>query len=284
MDPGQRLYCTEKRMEAYRTAMDALAAHAPEVALTDDYDDNLFVLGLLQSNPYAFILADETFINRHTGLRLDYAFSEEKCAEILAFIDREYLTLLSETVTAEMTELEKVLAIHKYFAERIEYDYEWLAESEAAEDKWLFPDIAVYDALRTNKGVCHSYTYLCQFAFQQLGIDCVRAVADMRDGDSSHMWPLVWIGGKTYHIDPTWDRTDAGASLRYFGLTDAENLERGLADNWTIGIDMGLDVACTDTRFSAWRDIVSYELIGGHRMRAVYADGTERTIDLEEYE
>ena len=82
-----------------------------------------------------------------------------------------------------------------------------------SDDKYLFPDIEVYDALKSNKGVCHSYTYLCQFALEQLGIECIRVDGLMKeDPDIGHMWLLVKLDGKFYHCDPTWDSHGDGTA------------------------------------------------------------------------
>lgn len=284
LTPADLCYLTDAKMEAYKNAMDAIFAHESEVQLTDSYDDNLCVLGYLQESPYTFILSSYQITADHKGMTFEYAYSAEECEQMLNSIDQEYLTLINETITADMTDLEKVLAIYKYFAQRISYDYDWVEALNMSDDKYLFPDIVIYQALQSNKGVCHTYTYLCQFAFQQLDIECERASAGMQDSDSSHMWPVIWLDGVAFHIDPTWDDTYTGVSLRYFGLTDEENVDRGLAYDWPCNIDSALEIACTDTRFASWRDIIDYNLIGNHQMEVIREDGTIEIIDLTQYQ
>ena len=278
---ASKYYLTDSRMEGYEKAMNAVFAHESAVQLTDSYDDNLAIMGYLQESPYAFVLSKFDITSDHKGLHFEYAYSAEECEEMMNFIDREYLTLINDNITEDMTELEKVLAIHKYFAARIEYDYDWVDELNMSDDKYLFPDIVVYQALTTNKGVCHTYTYLCEFAFQQLGIDSIRASARMKDSDVGHMWPIVRIDGVNYHCDPTWDRNGSEVSLRYFGMTDEENEARGVENEWCNSIDCALDIACSDDRFASWRDIVNYELIGNHQMKVVREDGSTEIIDLQ---
>jgi len=283
LTPADRYYLTDAKTEAYRKAMNAVFAHQTEVSLTDSYDDNLAVYGYIQNSPYSFILSDYDITKDHKGMRFEYAYSAEECTEMMEFIDREYLTLLNEIIRPDMTQLEKVLAVYRYFAQRISYDYEWLEAFNSSDDRFLFPDIEVYQALKTNRGVCHTYTYLCEFAFQQLGIDCIRAFADVQDSDESHMWLIVWIDGTAFHIDPTWASGGDGIPLSYFGMTDEENIERGMVNNWQCVVDIALDSACTDTRFAAWRDIVDFELIGNHRMKVIRSDGETEIIDLTQY-
>lgn len=281
LTPADEYYISDSRMEGYKKAIDAIFSHEESVRLTDSYDDNLSILGYIQKSPYAFILSEYDITSDHGGMYFKYGYSKEECDEIIDFIDDEYLALINENITKDMTELEKVLAIYKYFAKRISYDYEWLDEMNMSEDKFLFPDVTVYQALKTNKGVCHTYTYLCQFAFQQLDIACERATADMVDSDGGHMWPIVWIDEVAFHIDPTWDAEGEGTSLKYFGMTDEENIQRGMVNNWGVSIDMALDIECSDTRFANWRDITDYELIGDNKMKAYREDGSTDIINLK---
>lgn len=283
LTPADKCYLTDTKMEAYRKAMDALFAHEASVSLSDSYDDNLSVLGYIQNSPYSFVLSDYDITKDNKGMWFEYVDSAEKCTEMLDFIEREYLTLLNEIITDDMTELEKVLAVYQYFAQRISYDYEWLDAFYSSDDRFLFPGIAVYQALKNNRGVCHTYTYLCEFAFQQLGIDCIRAFSDVQDSDSSHMWLIVWIDGSAFHVDPTWGSGYDGVSLYYFGMTDEENIERGMVNNWSCGIDIALDSVCSDTRFASWHDIENFELLGNHQMKAIRNDGSTEIIDLTRF-
>lgn len=284
VSPADEQYMTDEKMEFYTIAMDAMFAHEDYVKLTDSYDDNLNILGYMQDNPYTVILSDFDITSDHMGMEFEYAYSAEECAEMVRFMDEEFLNIINGNIRADMNDLEKVLAIYKYFGERISYDYDWLEKYELSEDKFMYPDVTVYQALKTDKGVCHTYTYLCRFALQQLGIKCEKACADMTNGEC-HMWPIIWLDGKAFHIDPTWDSDGAGTAtgLRYFGMTDEENIDRGMVDNWSCTIDMALDIECSDSRFSSWRDIAGYELIGDHMIRVTRESGEQEKIDLTKY-
>ena len=128
LTPADLCYLTDAKMEAYKNAMDAIFAHESEVQLTDNYDDNLCVLGYLQQSPYTFILSSYQITADHKAMTFEYAYSAEECEQMLNSIDQEYLTLINETITEDMTDLEKVLAIYKYFAQRISYDYDWVEQ------------------------------------------------------------------------------------------------------------------------------------------------------------
>lgn len=285
LTPADMVYGTGETYEYYRLAMDAMVAHESEVRLTDDIDANLTIMSYFGENPYAIILSDYDLTKDNKGLHFEYAYSEEDCTTMLGYIDSEYLRILNEIITDEMTDLEKVLSVHKYFCERISYDYDYTRELMAADEPYLFPDFDVYTALVTDRGVCHTYTYLCQFALQQLGIECERAYGEMENSDESHMWLVVWLDGKGYHVDLTWDDVEGvGTSLQYFGMTSEENDNRGIWCGGNYLIDIALDANCVDSRFSDWRDIVDYELMENHKMWVQRADGSAEIIDLSEYQ
>ncbi len=130
--------------------------------------------GALQSDPYYFFVEKLTFTADHSGVKLSYAYSDERQQEMRDFMDGQYIRLLNQIIEPDMNELDKVLAVYRYFALRIQYDEQWAQALQLSDDKFLFPEIEIYQALSTNRGVCHSYAYLCEFALQQLGVECLR--------------------------------------------------------------------------------------------------------------
>lgn len=266
MSESQKYYAEEEMKAAYPAFVDALLYERPEVVeLTDDYDCNLALWSAFRESPYYFLIADYAFTDNHTASKVTYAYSAEEQAQRIAYIDNEYLTMLNACITPDMTELEKVLSVYHYFGTRIDYDYRWLEEMHTASEQWLYPEIVIYEALQTNLGVCHSYSYLMQFAMQQLGIPCWCVSGDMADRDEGHMWNIIMIDGQTYHCDLTWDSSnvDDTVGLRYFGMTDEERLAGGVSENYKVSIDAVFDgLPCTSTLLAAIRDVTEYRLLG----------------------
>lgn len=260
-------YITPEEIDCYHRLVDAVFAREEKVELTQSYDANLHILMALQNNPYHFLLKDVKFADHHTAVLLTYAFSREEQVEMVTFIDGEYLKMFQEILELDMTDLEMVLAVHHYFASRISYDFAYEEGLNLSDEKFLYPEIEIYEALRTGKGVCHSYTYLCEFALQQLRVECLRLTAEMADSDDGHMWLAVRLDGEWYHVDPTWDSEDGYVSLRCFGMTDEERVDAGIVNNWNVGVDMDFGpIRCTSERFADFRDIYDYRMLGGHRM------------------
>ena len=261
-------YITEEELACYHRLMDAIFAREDKVTLLDSDDANLNVLFLAINNPYHFLVRKARVVDDRRTIGLTYTYTEEQQREIVEFIDQAYLDMFEEILELDMTDLEKVLAVHDYFASHIEYDYDYIDAMDLEDERFHYPEIEIYDALQTGRGVCHSYTYLCEFALQQLDIDCLRLTAEIEGTDEGHMWLAVRLDGEWYHVDPTWDRDDdGGVSLRYFGMTDEERVAGGIADTWNVGVDMAFgEIECTSDRFACLRDVRDSRLLGGHRM------------------
>ncbi len=100
---------------------------------------------------------------------------EEATDEILYYIDND------------MTEFEKVMAVHDYMVLHYEYD-----------ESLTISDISI---MITKTGVCQSYSYAFKHLMDELGIDCTFVASD----EMLHSWNLVKVDGYWYHIDLTWD-------------------------------------------------------------------------------
>ncbi|MDR0952377.1 MAG: hypothetical protein LBM18_05580 [Oscillospiraceae bacterium] len=266
-------YISEEAVEGYHKLLDAVLAREEFVQLSDDLDTNLESYGAMQNNPLYFLVEVMEFLEYPGTIRFTYAYDEAEQERMKQFIEDEYLTLLNEIIEPGMNELDKVLAVYRYFALRISYNYNWLDALYAAEEGWI-PDIEIYEALSTNLGVCHSYTYLCEFALQQLGIECLRFIGEMTEKDETHMWLVVRIDGEYYHCDPTWDSTFGFAGLRYFGMTDAERRESGVVNFENCYDASYVQIICDDERFSSFRDVDNFSFIGEHLIELETVDGT----------
>lgn len=274
-----RACMNEEMLSCFRKAVDAVFARKEEVRLTDSWDNNLIIMGALQNSPYSFVLDDFDLTDDHKSMYFEYGYSAEEQEEMYTYMDNEYLSILNEIISKDMGELEKVLAVYHYFASRISYNYSWLEGFDLSDEKYLYPDIEIYEALKTNQGVCHSYSYLCEFALQQLGVECLPVTGVMTDSDEGHMWLIVRIDGKYYHCDPTWDSGGEQVSLRYFGMTDDECRARGV-DGFEISYDnMYGEIICDDSRFSKWRDVYDYHLNGDHTI-TLYRDSAEPETEI----
>ncbi|MDO4554868.1 MAG: transglutaminase-like domain-containing protein [Lachnospiraceae bacterium] len=264
-----KAYLSEEEITLFQSFLDGIFSQKETIELSDDYDANLRVQTAIQYSPYWFFVESDTFTDDHSALNLTYTYDRAKQKEMRTFMDNEMLNIINSVIVYPgMNELEKTLAVYGYFAEHIAYDYEWLDGLNMTDDKFLYPDIEIYQALSTGKGVCHSYAYLCEFALQQLGVECLRVSGHMTDDpESGHMWLLVKIDGEYYHCDPTWDSNEIyGCGLQYFGMTDEQRVASGVEIDYT-SIDGAYgSIVCDDNRFAPFRNVCSFELQPEHQI------------------
>lgn len=280
-------YLSDAELANFEKLVDAVLMQEEHVTLSNDYDSNLRVFGALQANPFYFFVSDLSFTDDHSGVILEYGYTPQDQQAMLNYITEEYIRILGEIIHPDMNELDQVLAVYHYFAARISYNYDWLEALDASDEKFLFPDIAIYEALTTDRGVCHSYAYLCEFALQQLGIECLPVNGEMSaTPDVGHMWLVVRIDGEYYHLDPTWDSIGDGAvSLTYFGMSDQERYDSGV-ENWSLSYDAAYgEVYCSDESFLPLRAVQNFSFPqpwdGSHRILLELISGSEAEYNTQ---
>lgn len=107
------------------------------------------------------------------------------------------------------TDYEKALWLHDWIVDNCEYDYSLIYCKDV-------------DLFVNGKGTCEAYHSAYMKLLGKAGIECGRVY------DSGHVWTLVKMDGKWYHVDTTHDDT---AGKNWFGLGDDEkHLYFGLTD------------------------------------------------------
>ena len=90
-------------------------------------------------------------------------------------------------------------------------------------------DQSLYQVFIRGGGVCTGYAKSMQYLLHQMGIDCILVQGEANG--ESHIWNMVRIDGRYYHLDATWgDMTFVGdyqpssdyVSYNYFGLMTEE--------------------------------------------------------------
>jgi len=126
--------------------------------------------------------------------------------------------IVSESITPEMTDYDKVKAAHDYLVNLLEYD--------TRETHEIAPSsFSALGALETGIAVCNAYSELMTLILNRADVPC-RIVVGTANG-TSHAWNMVSIDGLLYHIDVTWDdpvtnRKEKALRYDYFNLPDAE--------------------------------------------------------------
>lgn len=91
-------------------------------------------------------------------------------------------------VDAEWSDFEIALYLHDYLCLYFAYDT-------------TYQIYDMYQFLTQGKGVCQAYTLTYAALLQRYGIQSDVAVSDQMN----HIWNIVVLGGRAFHVDVTWD-------------------------------------------------------------------------------
>lgn len=131
-------------------------------------------------------------------------------------------------------EFQAELLLHDRLASRCTYETRAAAQADPAE---VYPSaFTAYGALVEGRAVCEGYARAMQLLLHRAGMDCTL-VTGTDENRVSHMWNLVTVEGKNYHLDPTWDDSGDRLSHAYFNLTTEEILRTHTIDGGNIGVD-----------------------------------------------
>lgn len=94
-------------------------------------------------------------------------------------------------VNDEMSDVEKAMVLHDYLVGLLEYN-----DSKSKSSR-----LTTVGALVEHKANCQGYSVTYKMLLEKAGI----AAECLSSRKMSHMWNLVKVGGKWYHVDVTWD-------------------------------------------------------------------------------
>ncbi len=78
---------------------------------------------------------------------------------------------------------------------------------------------SAYGALVEGKAVCEGYARGMQLLFKQCEISSTLVLGRSVKSGEQHMWNLVTINGKDYHLDATWNDSEDRERHNYFNVT-----------------------------------------------------------------
>ena len=110
---------------------------------------------------------------------------------------------------------DQALYVHNYLTTHARYDTTYTC---------YYPD----GVLLREKGVCQSYALAYRIIMERMGIPCLYVSGVSGDTGGSHAWNILWLEGKWWHVDVTWDDPISGKSVvsgkertAYFCLEDS---------------------------------------------------------------
>ncbi|MBQ3489742.1 MAG: leucine-rich repeat protein, partial [Clostridia bacterium] len=167
----------------------------------------------LKHNLYKVSL-DEAVGNASDGTiytEFTYTFQWLSNASMEAEIDIAVRKVLDELNLYHASNYEKIRGVYDWVTENVDYDFDNLDD-----DTYLLKH-STYAALIQKNAVCQGYATLYYRLMLELGVDC-RYISGDADGER-HGWNIVYLDGKYYNMDATWDR-DLMGHYRHFLCTD----------------------------------------------------------------
>ncbi|MBQ9847522.1 MAG: hypothetical protein IJO64_00490 [Clostridia bacterium] len=155
---------------------------------------------------------------------------------------------------SKLAEVEKALLIHDRLAIHCEYDYDAYLAGALPEEAFY-----IYGALVSRQAVCQGYAEAYGFLLDMVGIESYICESDTLN----HAWNIVYIGGKPYHVDVTWDDPVWDVN----GRVDHENFLRsnsGIAASGHNASDYDMPAIYGDYENASWMYNTSeYVLLNG---------------------
>ncbi len=130
------------------------------------------------------------------GIELIYQYDKQEVAEKNKEISEVAESIVSDLHTNELSDVYKALLIHDRLAVLCEYDYE-----NYKEENIPFDSYNMYGALIKKIAVCEGYSKAYRYLLGLVGIESELCVSNQ----INHMWNIVEIDGKKYHVDVTHD-------------------------------------------------------------------------------
>lgn len=117
--------------------------------------------------------------------------------------------IINSIITANMSEPQKIKAVHDWLVKNTTYDVGYYNRSDSHNH--------LYNILYNKVGVCQSYSVAFYVFMGEMGIPCTFIVgsADNGTGAISHAWNAVRLNNEWYLIDVTWDDPIVNGTSNY---------------------------------------------------------------------
>lgn len=188
--------------DALVVAIDEYAEFTEEIRYTYTSEDfNKVVEHIIADHPeYFFVDFDklESYVSEtHTKVRVVYQSDIDTVKSMREELNARVDEIVSAVEGLE-SEFEKELYFHDYLVENCSY----LTEAESSE----YTSNTAYGALCEGMAYCDGYALAFKLLMNKADMFC--CVVEGSIDDLPHMWNMVSIDGRFYHVDVTWNDSD----------------------------------------------------------------------------
>ena len=148
------------------------------------------------------------------GITINRAYTQDEINEINNKVDK----ILNENVNNNMPPKEKIRVIHDYIIDHTEYDK--LKYENKNDD--TYKSNTAYGVLIEGYGTCNGYADAMEIFLDKMNI------INYKISNEEHIWNLVYLDGKWYHLDLTWDDpiSDININRDTYFLISTKTLEK----------------------------------------------------------
>lgn len=142
------------------------------------------------------------------GITINKAYTEEEITKINEVVDK----VIKEKINNNMPTKEKIKVIHDYIIDNAQYDK---LKYENKKDT-TYKSNTAYGVLIEGYGTCNGYSDTMAIFLNKLNI------INYKINNEEHIWNLVYLDGKWYHLDLTWDDPISDTNINrdtYFLIT-----------------------------------------------------------------
>ena len=179
---------------------------------------SMIIESILLDNPMIFYTRSQTYtsdLNKGKMLvRPDYKYDKAFTSDS---VDQIKIFLKAFNSMKLKSDIEKEKYVHDFCLDHYTYDHSFSDYS-----------YSILGPVINKTAVCEGISKFVKLALGYLVVDCTVVVGkaknprDDSDSNECHMWNIVTINGKKYHLDVTFDMTIGGSIKRYdyFNLSD----------------------------------------------------------------
>lgn len=155
------------------------------------------------------------------NINVTYLYTEEEIQQLNNAVDQIY----NSVITNEMTDYEKIKAIHDYIINHTKYDVE---RNTNKDSKYL--SYKAIGPLIQGYATCSGYTDAMAIFLEKMGIKNFKIATELMQEDiSGHVWNALYIDNGWKHLDLTWDDPVSENGIDYlqhkYFLITTEELE-----------------------------------------------------------
>ena len=198
--PGQKYLALKMINQEKKVSLKAFPAYQDADKLFDDllyvWYQNPYIMGI-DPNACKYDYNNQTLIIEYN---IDKATAEKQQEAVW----KKSQEIVSQIITNDMTDEQKVLAIWEYIEDNSKYNTE-AYENAVNNDIDFYKEYGnswnTYGILCEGVGVCQSYSYTFNALAHLAGLETVMVTGTMNNG--GHAWNAVKLDGKWYMIDVT---------------------------------------------------------------------------------